>query len=140
MIQSNELRIGNYVGINKTALHFNGCNSENAYFEIEELKKDAVQFKGFHTGEYYKDLKPIKPTEEWLLKLGFEKIKDYKFSLDEGYIILEVEDKNWEYLCLDVFIHTADMIKPFYITCLEHVHQLQNLYYALTGQELEFRK
>tara|TARA_B100002049_G_C15736186_1_gene232538 strand:+ start:74 stop:493 length:420 start_codon:yes stop_codon:yes gene_type:complete len=139
-MKAQELRIGNYVGINKTALHFDGCNSENAYFEIEELKKDVVQFKGFHVGEYYKDLKPIQLTEEWLLKLGFEKIKYYKFSLDEGYIIIEVEDENWEDLCLDVFIQTADMIKPFYITYLEHVHHLQNLYHALTGQELEFRK
>ena len=42
-MEAKNLRIGNLVGIKKTALHSDGCNTENAYFEIEELKKYAEQ-------------------------------------------------------------------------------------------------
>ena len=34
-MEAKNLRIGNLVGIEKTALHSDGCNTENTYFEIE---------------------------------------------------------------------------------------------------------
>ena len=71
------------------------------------------------------DLKPIELTEEWLQKFGFELYDSVEFrhfyrkndfDLDENY-------------------------QPIDFDCIEikHVHQLQNLYFALTGQELEIK-
>jgi len=50
-MEAKNFRIANLVGIEETALHADGCNHLEAIFEIEELKKDLAQFKGFHTGE-----------------------------------------------------------------------------------------
>lgn len=73
---------------------------------------------------------PIPLTEEWLLKFGFEK-KSFdmnmgKFKLTASTRIIK-EDK------LGAFHYK----KAGYIST---VHQLQNLYFALTGTELEQKK
>ena len=67
------------------------------------------------------EFKPIPLTEEWLLRFGFEITRNFQTKdrfqthkqdgiiwFEYGYIVVE----------------------------LKHVHQLQNLYFALTGQEL----
>lgn len=140
-MEAKNLRIGNLVGIKKTALHADGCNTENAYFEIEELKKDVVQFKGFHAGEYYKDLKGIELNAGLLSLYGFDD-SDYK----EGYTGVEFRTN----LILD-FVLT----KPFELgewqkkyvfelgnhrfIQIQYLHELQNLFFAITTTELELK-
>ena len=87
------------------------------------------------------DYKPIPLTEEWLLKFGFEKgfegHEDTDFS-KENFNMLS------DYGGQGITISKDKNIKPFMycgyynneIGC-EFVHQLQNLYFALTGEELE---
>jgi hypothetical protein len=80
-----------------------------------------------------KKYKPIPLTEEWLLKLGFEKIYesnyrlkfDHKIHMECGYDFSKVEDKSEE-----GFRYFGKYIK------IQHVHQLQNLFYSLCGEEL----
>jgi hypothetical protein len=70
---------------------------------------------------------PIFLTEEWLERFGFEKIggwDDY-----EAYILNEVE----------ITINENVPFKNYLDKEIKHVHQLQNLYFALTGQELELK-
>ena len=79
---------------------------------------------------------PIPLTEEWLFKFGYIKfIENSTYSslslVDEHvlkYTIL-VEHENNSF----TFPNTYKPIK------LKHVHQLQNLYHALTGQELTIK-
>ena len=64
-------------------------------------------------------IESIQLTEEWLLKFGFRKVYktcyQYKdFILDDRFIMMDI----------DITIQ------------LKYVHQLQNLYFALTGEEL----
>ena len=66
-------------------------------------------------------------TEEWLIKLGFME-HDAAFDKDEWCFYIEKHGGNWCLLMLR---------DNFYIKTIEYVHQLQNLYYALTGEELE---
>jgi len=74
-------------------------------------------------------IKPIPLTEEWLLKFGFESERtdenDWYFKENEfcsfGLALLK-DSKGWMF-------YTSE-------TELNHVHQLQNLYHALTGKEL----
>ena len=123
MIQSNELRIGNLYN------QFGNIHQVNGHI-ISELEK-APQ------GQLW--CKPIPLTEEWLIKFGFE--KDDVF--DKFFTYLPIHD-----LCMDKLSFRVDegficyeSIK--YRTLLKHiqyVHSLQNLYFALTNQELEIKK
>ena len=73
--------------------------------------------------------KPITLTEEWLVKFGFKKVKrqnviqyenEYSLSHEfnqDGIFEFHIDDGTW-------------------IAC-KYVHKLQNLYFALTGEELE---
>jgi hypothetical protein len=72
---------------------------------------------------------PIPLTEEWKLKFGFEKTEwdnfnSYRLIIgNNDYTIVLYSDGNCE---------VGDII-----TCkIEYVHQLQNLYFALKGEEL----
>ena len=133
-----ELRIGNYIL---------GEIDENEFAEVEVVALDSVDLTEHHiwcTGltkqadEYY-SFKPISLTEEWLIRFGFDKhTTDSGFGLDVW---------NW-YSKEDIEIHTdrADgtFVNPQYIASvrnvkLESVHQLQNLYHALTGEELTIK-
>ena len=114
MIEANELRIGNYVeGYYKVlAIDF---RADDCY--LIDMNQDT-------TTEYYQTLgrcKPIPLTEEWLLKFGFRvagKIAKL-YTNDRVFSLYEYTYKAHEY--------------P---TECKHVHQLQNLYFALTGEEL----
>ena len=78
---------------------------------------------------------PIPLTEKWLLKFGFE----------------ETEKRTWELsqigndidLCISLndgkgtaILWQAD---PIYIQNIDNIHQLQNLFFALTGEELKVK-
>ena len=82
------------------------------------------------TGETIKDLtnapneqlwcKPIPLTEEWLLRFGFE-------AIDDGwYQKVEFTWNIYDYLVR----WNGNVINA------QYVHQIQNLYFALTGEEL----
>ncbi|OPC34588.1 hypothetical protein [Elizabethkingia miricola] len=73
-------------------------------------------------------LEPIPLTEEWLWKFGFEdrlkNINDLEFSIS-------IENKA-------LFIFQYNEPKGLYFD-IEFVHQLQNLYFALTAEELTIK-
>ena len=120
-MQAKELRIGNWVNwveyFDDTYIQITGMTSgnfEDVYFTWEgETERDASITKGF--------IKPIPLTEEILLKSGFERIfGGYKIETKQRYIHLHTYGGRIEY---DTMI-------------IKYVHQLQNLYFALTGEEL----
>lgn len=151
----NELRVGNLVGIKEGALHSDGCNTESTYFEIEELKKDVAHFKGFGVGEYYKDLKPVPITTKILLSLGFvddnEKVRQkYKtftcihWRLEKPFFWVYQELDKSNQMIVDSL---GREIGQFYIMAnvnfvkkIDYVHELQNLYFALIGKDLNLAK
>jgi len=110
-MKANELRIGNWV------------------FDNKQIQITSEQIKLADEGLY--KLLPIPLTKEWLLKFGF---------VPDGY----GEYKKGENIVLDNE-YTEEGV--FYILeadhCLSievlHVHQLQNLYFALTEKELTVR-
>jgi len=81
---------------------------------------------------------PIQLTEEWLLKCGFEKktyahLTLYYFSLkvlSHGEISFHPKENGFN---IDLGTTTG---YQFGTTNIKYVHQLQNLYFALTGEEL----
>jgi hypothetical protein len=122
MIEVRELRIGNWVDedgkhINVYAIDedgVNGCVNPNDGLEIE-----------------YIDAQPIPLTAEWLERLGFEKkaggisYDKVKLSLYIGDTILSEESGRTYFNSWAILEHTP-----------KFVHQLQNLYFVLTGEEL----
>ena len=134
MIQANELRVGNLVTINETALHFDGAGKDET-FCISEIKEEVVKFKGFHTSELYSGIEPIPLTEEWLLKFGFEKSKNPNKTPSW---VWKKDQETWFYETWknrDIFVN--GFIR--WMKDIQSVHQLQNLYFALTGTELTIK-
>jgi hypothetical protein len=125
MIKASELRIGNLVKYDKRV------------FEIDII---AHEFPTLNTAEFgigvvdWNNIEPIPLTEEWLLKFGID------FT----------SEKEWYHLTFtikDLLFETSSSIKGFtYNLCFDnqinfqYVHQLQNLYFALTGEELTIKE
>lgn len=125
-MEANELRIGNFIN-----RHFEGgsgvleeCNIRDI-FDVLRAKNEK-DFKFSFT--------PVLLTEEWLTRFGFER---------GGYDSLFVIKGNFE-LAGDCPADYPDQdVPPMGITYnnkltveVKYVHQLQNLYFALTGTEL----
>ncbi len=131
-----ELRIGNLV-LRATGWDKNGVPffSDNSY-EVDSISSsfigihDFPEFQGCNEIPI-KDLEPIPLTEEWLIKAGFEK-DDYPntFVLSIEYIYVE----------LTVFKGVISFRTSDDNVVLKYVHQLQNLYFVLTDQELELKQ
>ena len=115
-----ELRIGNWYVIAE--------NDGIKYKQVEELIKCNT--------DYFTDIdnltyaaKPIHLTEEWLTKFGFVR-KEY-IMLGEIHFDYCLRD-----LCIEpqnqwIYFKNVQIVRKFL-----YVHQLQNLYFALTGEEL----
>ena len=96
----------------------------------------------------YADLSPIPLTEEWLERFGFAKvvwnssIREYYRFLRSEYFGIMLRFGEWK--DDPDGLHAVKIGSPphvsgstFKIDGIEHVHQLQNLYFALTGEELK---
>jgi len=127
MIQINELRIGNYI---TTPLGI------DAVFSIRKIDGE-IDVNTF----YDEEIHPISLTKEWLEKLGFEFKNNsnqygwYKDVLNRQFCWCYSEFVSIEFKArqMDEFQDTIMDIKCKYI------HQLQNIYFALTGEELEIK-
>lgn len=88
----------------------------------------------------YSDLEPIIITEEWLLKCGFTPCESL---FKDKPNILSVQISNNETLDYeDGELFIANVGSHRVVTLwnnIIHLHQLQNLYYAITGEELEVK-
>lgn len=121
-MKAQELRIGNYVYQGSEYLN-DKCTAYQIYnFELLEKGKTGV-------AEYYKQWKPIPLTEDWLKKFGFEKTSNNYLKANSDFFI----GISFQFNAFFMF----DDEGP--IKYLKHVHQLQNLYFALTGEELKIK-
>jgi hypothetical protein len=124
----NELRIGNYVN---DRLHREVI--------IKEIREEHLIFylsNGSKIKHNIKTFEPIEMNREWLMNFGF--IEDEKEEL-----ILKNDLASIVQTCfMGLWLIRVDMIgRTETITMLNedflYVHQLQNLYFALTGAELK---
>ena len=72
----------------------------------------------------------VKINEEWLLKSGFNIKKDNKFYHKEN-------DRLYVDISNPISIHLGN--KNGLLKQIDYIHQLQNLFFALTNQELIFK-
>mgnify|MGYP003624745705 CR=1 FL=1 len=115
MIQSNELRIGNWINLYD---NFNSqvtglTNTKKVWCVKNPIDEKCAWFTN--------NLNAIPLTEEWLIDFGFKKDK-----IDSTYYKDDFE------ICLPNFVRW----KESHLSGIRNVHQLQNLYFALTRKEL----
>ncbi|MBC9913179.1 hypothetical protein [Chitinophaga varians] len=124
MVNASELRIGNLLYYKNEVIRVSMFSPNNVYFQNQ--KQVGVIF-----------VNPIPLTEEWLLNLGFSKGQRYEYRIDLFKIF-------GDELIIDMEYYGDYRLQPGN-TSIEHqtvggscrhVHQLQNIYFALTGQEL----
>jgi hypothetical protein len=130
-MDTKELRIGNYV-----------WDSYSGYMLVSQitystesvfLRKTWLLPEGIYL---CKDIEPVFLTEEWLLKFRFEKVKrDYVMGIHDR-IFSGLMKFQFDRL-LQMWIFSVGKYKD--ITRIQYVHQLQNLYFALTGNELNLK-
>lgn len=76
------------------------------------------------------DVDGVPLTEEWLIKLGFEQPEKHTYFSKEireyKDFIVDYSDQSNDYFLCDTDVDTN----------IKYVHQLQNIYHALTGEEL----
>ena len=98
-------------------------------------KAIEVEPHHFNTREMDEGFEPIPLTEEWLKKFGFEKMsspRSITYHCNCFKIKQELSGKWW--------IARVGGSSPTHQVKIEYVHQLQNLYFALTGEELELNQ
>ena len=115
-MKTNELRIGNWVFDSDQLEEFT-IESDTLF---DESDGDCME----------KHIKPIPLTEEWLIKFGFR--NNYK----------QIDLLNWGFWC--GFHNDGDWViyQGFHnvkqeMCSIDDVHELQNLYFALTNEELK---
>jgi hypothetical protein len=143
-MNTKELRIGNYI---------NGfCGFEDSGDVWEKCKVVGLDDVGITdheiwvesngNNETFIDFKGIPLTEEWLLKMGFVKKEvTLKLYYSDFFINSEINfrlywPENGRGASLHLHPDPTDWYPPITDDNIKYVHQLQNLYFALTGEEL----
>ncbi len=121
-MKAEELRIKNWLY----------CIDKKENVEILPLGICDIYLNQCH--EKSQNYQPILLTEDWLIKFGFEAHEDIK----EYY-------KDLFGVCIDHEFKGSKCPNPLHVwgasftdAPVLYVHQLQNLYFALTGEELKF--
>lgn len=110
MIQANELRIGNWVIHPKEGeWRWEFSNNDWGWYEMDKFK-------------------PIPITGNRLSKYGLIKTNN-EFHFDDFYLC------NSDGLDWGLF----NQYTPYPLAEIKYIHQLQNIYFALTGKELEIK-
>lgn len=115
----NELRLGNYV---------NCIFSENDYSRIAGITEEHPYIDEI-TYDYlgWEEIEPIELTEEWLINFGFKE-----------------NTTSWTFIYVPNYCKPVKLIKYhnrlyFNGKCIHEIHQLQNIYFTLTGEELTLK-
>lgn len=129
-MKTQELRIGNYI------MSKNDEEQKEPYelMKVLSIMPESVMYCDIEMKYYQEELEqngycmidiiePITLTEEWLVRFGFKVDSDLKDCLVNSG--LWFNNKNME-----CHYRGAKLLK------IKYVHQLQNLYFALIGEEL----
>lgn len=121
-MKASELRIGNLVYVGNKLRHV--CGTIDKTIQHNYHPQNST-----YSENYENECEPIPLTEEWLVKFGFENFYN-EFLSSNGYFDLIFNDDKvslrveGQWLSLEI----------------KYVHQLQNLYFALTNEELTLNK
>ncbi len=128
-MKANELRVNNLVYDNES--------------------QDVIKIERGEHIEYTQFYEPIPLTEEWLLKFGFKELKRFTHDFEEviyGKSLIKHDPNHSEKIVISLpfnHLYIGEFeIEEYYLAdiIVNYVHQLQNLYFALTGEELTIKE
>jgi hypothetical protein len=128
MINKSEIRIGNML-----SYVTNPDQKENKIVTVENITKQGINSIDDYEHSVFFDLLEfdalfgIPLTEDWLLKFGFTA------NILNGKILSYGNRKSLKSFVIDT---NFKLLLPYTILIIKCVHQLQNLYFDLTGEEL----
>lgn len=137
-MEAKELRIGNLIYVDSKLRYVFGTI-------YKTIQHNYHLQNSTYSENYENECEPIPLTEEWLLKLGFEEISFTEDRNRDWYKMFEIDNTS-EIISLNYYTKTNYCRFNFDIGYgnkyldLYYVHQLQNLYFALTGEELAIKK
>lgn len=131
-MKSQEVRLGNLVEINSNIGYIWNISRGRCTVQVgmgvydTEDSREAIK------------IKPIPLRQEWLEKMGFNRDMsdegdELTMDLWEEYKLLWSKEGGLWLQCDDVSYN-----KP--LNNIKYIHQLQNLYFALTGEELKVKE
>lgn len=130
MVNPKQLRLGNYIqdrGGKVLRIDFMEHVQDGYDTKVGQLMQ--LEGQEVHPMTEYTDYaNPIHLTEEWLLRLGFRCTSTIKKTFGNGVIWVQLIDNVFCFKQCDSLTRK-----------LSYVHSIQNLYFALTGEELEIK-
>lgn len=128
-MEAKELRIGNWI--------------RHKYSEPDFIVSEINAFSENNTvnGIDLCDCEPISITEEWLIDFGFVKDnnENYLIGMQVHYLELMTSNGYWYPTYAQAPEMSHENEQRVSTNRIKYVHQLQNLYFALTGEELELK-
>lgn len=121
-LETKELRQGNIILVSGKP----GIVSEIYDYDVIRVSEPEYPVSVVHT-------RGIPISEEWLNKFGIFRCKSYPecFEIPNGFPSYEFENGRFV------------VSESYYLSCMpeiKHVHQFQNLYFTMTGKELEIKE
>lgn len=120
VLKENDLRIGNFIKVISSNKTFDSYITQAKGYDIVRIEEKSFTYWNYE---------PVILTEEWLLKFGFEKI-------------IGSNESNFTNGVYNLFANSLGELNFYFFKegdwyqKIDYVHQLQNLYFALTGSEL----
>lgn len=126
-MEQQDFRIGNYLQDKEGRI----CRVESlSNEEFNEIEAPAIE--GATTAL---PVKPIRLAKEWLLDLGFHFDKDAMIGDERGWG-LDVNECGHEFTFKDGILREPEGDESCFYE-FKYVHQVQNFYHSLTGEELK---
>jgi hypothetical protein len=116
MMKANDLRIGNVVEM---------LSNTRGWIRYEITGLNIYQLSAY-SENFKKDVRPIPITDELLLDCGF-------FLDAETYYRYPLQD----WLAIDIDDYCIRIADSWEFGKINYLHELQNLYFTLTGEELK---
>ena len=129
MIEAQDLRIGNFIQSGKGIYKAISISHHEGETDLITVANDGLVIA------YACIYKPIPITEEWLLKFGAVKYNGNRFYLDIKDTLQLFWNIGYDYFICEFSSRSTHVC---YFNDIKYIHQLQNLYFALTQKELIF--
>lgn len=120
VLKESDLRIGNFIKVISVTKTFDSFITQAKGYDIVRIEEKSFNYWNYE---------PVILNEDWLLKFGFKK------TIGSS----ESDFTNGVY---NIFINSLGEVNFYFFKegdwyqKIDYVHQLQNLYFALTGSEL----
>lgn len=123
-MKASELRIGNLANYKGEVIKIEGFSKTTFYYIVGDMLFSVIND--------IDKLEPIQLTGEWLLKLGFEQYYDHENDIHSM-------KKHFFSFVSPSMISVNNQYLIFEENNIKYVHQIQNLYFALTSEELTIK-